>query len=181
MWQPTFHHSIMRENRLLAEKEAGFWQNFRSYTDDLGETYISDSVTERDPIKMATGVVMLPASLILEGTDQIYAALVGQKYQKPSGPAGRIVRDTKLLAKDVFTGHPLRAIGDAFRVVTADWILDAGDLLGGHHMHEGIRSNALQTRGRIAGTLVPEKHVHGARRIPEARKESPIRLKTTSS
>lgn len=153
MFQPGFKRSGLGEMRLLHEKEMGIWDHLREYGDDLGKTYVTDGLTKKDPIKIATGAVLFPASLLLEGPDQIYAALVKQPYEAPRGIAGRITRDTKLFVQDLFTGHPLRAVGDAFRVATADWILDTGDLLGGHHMDKDMRQTTMETRQQASASL----------------------------
>lgn len=104
----------------------------KEYGKDVGSTYIASGFKEKDPFKVVTGAVMAPLSLILEGPDQLYDGALGRAYESPTGIAGRTRRDIKLLLKDVFTLHPLRALGDAWRLATSDLILDAGDAIGGH-------------------------------------------------
>lgn len=112
--------------------ESSFGEHMGEYGKDIWSTYVTAGVKEKDPIKMATGVVMTPLSLLLEGPDHLYAGLVGQKYEAPTGIAGRIRRDAGMLLKDVVTLHPLKALGDAWRLGTSDWILDVGDGIGRH-------------------------------------------------
>lgn len=110
------------------------------YGRDLGNTYFSNPFKKKDSIAMITGPVMAAASLLLEGTDQMYSAVVGPEYEAPHGIGGRTRRDVKALLKDVVTLHPLRAAGDAWRAITSSWILDTGDALGGHRLSDGVHS-----------------------------------------
>jgi hypothetical protein len=118
------------EHRLL-QRMGTFGEHMKDYGKDIG-SYVTAGFKEKDPIKAVTGAVMAPLSVLLEGPDQTYDAFLGREYQRPEGIAGRTRRDVKLLLKDIVTLHPLLALGDAWRLGTSDWILDAGDALGGH-------------------------------------------------
>lgn len=107
-----------------------FGENMKEYGKDL-KTYISEPYKNGDPIQMVTGPVMAAASLILEGPDVAYAGIVDQSLQSPEGTFGRITRDTRSLANNVFTLHPLKALGDASRLVFSDIPLTIGDAVGG--------------------------------------------------
>lgn len=127
-----------RKTHAFGELRLVYWMkevgpNLRTYGKDLGKEYFTDPYTRKDAIGMVTGPVMAAASVLLEGTDQIFAGIVDQKLTPPSGPLGRMRRDGKEFLKDVVTLHPIRALADGFRLATSDLLLDAGDLAGGHH------------------------------------------------
>lgn len=127
--------TLAREQRLiLLFKTLG--ENMKTYGNDLQENYITGPYHRRDVIQKGLGPVMAAGSIILEGPDQVWAGIVDQKLERPSGIAGRTRRDLKLLLKNVATVHPLRAFGDVFRLGFSDLPLDAGDAIGGFHSSE---------------------------------------------
>ena len=131
-------HITLSEHRLIALFKT-FGENMKEYGHDLNDQYISGPYNRRDPIQKGLGPVMAAGSVILEGTDQLWAGVVDQKLEKPTGIAGRLRRDTKLLLNDVVTLHPLRAVGDVFRIGLADIPLDIGDTIGGFRLNERSR------------------------------------------
>lgn len=102
------------------------------YGHDLGSTYFRN---KKGLVDRAGSAAMAGLSVALEGTDQIYDAILGREYIAPKGIAGRTRRDLWLLFKDVFTFHPLRAAGDVWRLGTSDWILDGGDMVTGNRLN----------------------------------------------
>jgi hypothetical protein len=102
------------------------------YGRDIGPRYFTSGFKEKNAIKMVSGPVMGALSLVLEGPDQLYSGVVGQKYHVPTGIAGRTRRDLGLALKDAVTLHPFKALGDVYRLITADIPLDAGDAVFGH-------------------------------------------------
>lgn len=119
------------ERRLIRLKE-GFGNHMADYGRDLGGTYFK---SKKGILDRAGSAAMAGLSVIFEGTDQLYDALMGREYVAPKGLLGRIQRDTWLLLKDVFTLHPLRAAGDIWRLATSDLILDGGDLITGNRLN----------------------------------------------
>jgi hypothetical protein len=139
------------EHRLLnAFKEVG--PNVKEWAADVNDHYLTGPWERKDPIQIATGPLMAGASALFEGTDQIWSGMVDQKLERPHGMLGRFRRDTRLFLKNVFTLHPLRAIGDGFRLVLADPILDGGDLLGGFRNDEVSRAQ-MKARGEVHHAL----------------------------
>lgn len=119
------------EHRLIA-RNAGFGNHMADYGRDLGSTYFSN---KKGLVDRAGSAAMAGLSVVLEGTDQIYDAILGREYVAPKGIVGRTRRDLGLLFKDVFTFHPLRAAGDVWRLATSDWILDGGDMVTGNRLN----------------------------------------------
>lgn len=123
--------------------------NMKTWWNDTSDTYVTGPWKEKDPIKMGLGPVMAVGSTVLEATDQLWAGIVDQKLERPDGGIlPRIRRDTRLLFKNIFTLHPLRAIGDGFRLVTSDPFLDGGDLIGGFR-HGGIGHMRMTTHDDV--------------------------------
>lgn len=104
--------------------------NLKEYGGNAAEKYFKNPYRSKDTLKKITGPVMAAVSAVLEGPDQIIAGAIDQQVIRPSGPLGRIRRDSKQLMKDVFTFHPIRAVADGLRL-PSDVILDAGDAAGG--------------------------------------------------
>jgi hypothetical protein len=123
----------LRESRLIALRESSFGDHMKDYGHDLKDTYISGRKGTFDRV---AGAAMIPVSAILEGPDQIFDGILGRKYEAPAGVAGRTRRDIKLLFKDVFTLHPIRAAADAWKLATSDLILDSGDLVTGSRINK---------------------------------------------
>ena len=141
------HSPLVGETRMIAlrrEGESGFWEHMQDYGRDIGNTYISQGIGEKDPVKTVTGAFMLPLSVLLEGPDQVWSGITGQRYEAPRGLIGRTRRDMGLLLQDIFTLHPLRAAGDVWRMATSDWILDTGDVIGNHQ--HGTRNQMKHAR-----------------------------------
>lgn len=121
--------SISGESRLLSFfKEVG--ANLKTYGNDLKDEYIVGPYENNDVIQKITGPIMVAASAILEGTDQIVAGIVDTRLEPPDGVLGRMRRDSWEFVTDVATLHPIRAIAAGFRVATSDLILDVGDAVG---------------------------------------------------
>lgn len=139
MFKQYLHSIGARENRLIfRQRESSFGEHMKEFGKDLWDTNIAG---KRGVFDRISGGVMAAVSTVLEGPDHVYDAALGREYIEPKGIAGRIMRDTGLLAKDIFTLHPLRALGDAWKLLTSDWILDAGDAITG---------NRLKTRSALA-------------------------------
>lgn len=129
-----------------------FGENLKSYGKDLDKQYLSGPYDRKDPIQKGLGPVMAAGSLILEGTDQLWAGVVDQRLDVPTGIAGRTRRDIKLLLKDIVTLHPLRAIGDGFRLAFADVPLDIGDTVGGFRLNDRHRMDSAMTKEPLHAT-----------------------------
>lgn len=132
----SLHVYGFSEARLI-KRESGFGEHMMDYGRDIRDTYLSN---KKGILDTTLGAVMTAASVIAEGPDQAYDAILGREYHRPSGIAGRTRRDIGLLLKDVVTLHPLRALGDAWRIATSDLILDGGDALTGNRLSARNRS-----------------------------------------
>lgn len=118
------------ESRLLKK----FMEEMKSYGNELNDRYLS-AWKEKDNLKKVTGTALAGLSAALEGPDRAWGALMGQNLKTPNGILGRTRRDAGELLKNVVTLHPLRAMGDAWRLVTSSPILDTADAFGGHIKH----------------------------------------------
>ncbi len=118
-------------------------ENYRAYGENLG-SYFTEGWKEKDPIKLAAAPFMAVGSVLGEGLEPLAAGVVDQKLERPQGVIGRTKRDLAALAKDIVTLHPLRAVRDAFSLVTSDVPLDVAELVIGYHQG-GTRSRAQKT------------------------------------
>ncbi len=123
--------SPLTEHRLIAAMET-MGNNLKEYGRDLREEYL-EAIGSDDPLQKVMGGVGAAASVVLEGTDVLWSGLVDEQYARPSGIVGRTRRDAGLLLKNVVTLHPLRALGNGWRLLTSDLPLDAIDVVGGFH------------------------------------------------
>lgn len=163
----TFPPVGTAEHRLLG-KNAGFGSHMADYGRDLGRTYFSN---KKGLVDRAGSAAMAGLSVVLEGTDQLYDAVLGREYIAPAGIAGRTRRDLKLLFKDIFAFHPLRAAGDIWRLGTSDWILDGGDMITGNRLNAGMAS----TRKSISSVITPRKPI-----MPKSQSIRPRRIVDSS-
>ncbi len=123
------------EERLLSLfKPLG--ENVKTWGGDTKENYLTGPWKRGDNIQKITGPVAAAAATLFELPDYLYAGVVDQNVKPASGIAGRVRRDTGLLLKDIVTLHPLRAGGDAFRLVFNDVPMDSIDLIGGFRRNE---------------------------------------------
>lgn len=136
----------LKESRLLYERESTFGDHMKAYGQDLKETYIEDKA---DLVDRTLGIVGAAANVVLKGPDQLYKGIVGQPYNIPHGIAGHTITDTKSLIKNVFTLHPLRALGDASSLIFSDIPMDAVNLVTGN----GLGHTRRNTREAIDKTL----------------------------
>ncbi len=123
-----------------------FSGHMKEYGRDVKTTYIDG---KKGVVDMTLGAVGAAANLVLKGPDQLYKAAVGQEYNAPHGIAGHTIADTKSLIKNVFTLHPLRALGDASSLIFSDIPMDAINLVTNNGLNHSTRS----TRAAIDKTL----------------------------
>jgi hypothetical protein len=148
-----------RESRTIYLFKNGLENTKHLLKDEVWNTYLVSPYKKGDTIQMIGGPVMAFANTILAGPDAIYADAVDSRLE--SHNRFRIVRDTRMFFQNVMTLHPLRAAGDAFRVVFNDPILDGGDaLFGFRHDRLGAQGSAmnvpssqLAVRNDVAHTL----------------------------
>jgi hypothetical protein len=124
----TYCMALASEHRTI-----GFMEEIQSYGRDLKNTYL-DAWKGNDTLAKVTGAGMAGLSAVLEGPDRLYAAAVGQRLENPNGILGRTRRDIGQLLQNVVTLHPLRALGDAWRLGTSDLLLDGADAITGHRI-----------------------------------------------
>ncbi len=146
MFRSSRNGFSIRESRLTYERESSFGDHMKEYGRDVRDTYFTGKEGIVDQTLGAVGAV---ANVALKGTDQLYKGIVGQRYNSPHGIAGHTIADTKSLIKNVFTLHPLRALGDASSLVFSDVPMDAVNLLTGNGLNNGRHS----TRSAIDKTL----------------------------
>ena len=106
--------------------------NLKNDGNDLGETYFKEPWENKDPIGIATGPVVAVASVVFESIDQVLAGIADQEIEPPSGPLGRLQRDTKELAKNIVTIRPVKTVVTGLRF-GGSAVMDALDLAGGFH------------------------------------------------
>jgi hypothetical protein len=131
-------NAVQSQNHLLAERRLialmdTMGDNLREYGRDWSQTYIVEPWKSNDPVQVIIGGVGAAASAVLEGTDVLWSGLVDEKYEPPDGMAGRITRDVRLLVTNIGTFHPLRAVGNLWRLATSDIPLTFIDVAGGFH------------------------------------------------
>lgn len=109
-------------------KELG--SNAKTWANDMGGTYISGPLKDKDPIKLALGVPMAAASVLFEAPDYLYAGAVDNKLSPPTGIMGRTRRDVSQLFDNVVHLRPLKTLTDGFRLIS-DVPMDGVDALAG--------------------------------------------------
>ncbi len=123
-----------------------FGPNLKEYGRDLMDTYVAGPVKSKDPVQMVMGTVGGAMSVVLEGTDAVWSGIVDEPLERPEGLVGRTRRDLKLLLQNNIV-HPIRSIGNIWRLLTSDIPMDFIDTVGG--FHQGYRSrmaSVLQNR-----------------------------------
>lgn len=130
------------ERRLLSlMKEVG--PNLKEYGKDvIWEKYLRDPWRRGDNIAKITGPVMATASAILEGTDQIWAGIVDQKLENPTGTLGRLQRTGREMVGNIKEKEPIKFIVNAVRT-PVEGILDVGDAIFG--LSQSTRASTQKT------------------------------------
>jgi len=116
---------ILRERRLLSWfKEVG--GNFKRWGSDINDRYLSGPYKRNDGWQKIGGPVMAGGAVFTEALDQAVAGALDKRVEPATGLIGRTRRDAKEAVKDLFTGHPLRAVSDVIRL-PGDIVMDTGD------------------------------------------------------
>lgn len=141
----------LRESRLLFyERESGFGEHMIDYKNNLVATYVAD---KDGVVDYVLGGVGATANLLLKGPDHLYKAAVGQEFVNPTGIAGNTWADLKSLFDNVIHVHPLRAVGDAWSLATADVPLDVINALTGNINENTHYAMMEQTRADLQHTI----------------------------
>ncbi len=132
--------------------------NVKEYWNDLKTEY-GGAIKDGDPLQKGLGVVGGAASAVLEGTDVLWSGLVDEKYERPEGFIGRTRRDAAALLKNAVTLHPLRTLGNGWRLLTSDIPMDTIDLVGGFHQ-ETSRASHSQVQALLSNEPLPKHYLN---------------------
>ncbi len=117
----------------IRERRLAFWfgevkPNVVNWGKDVKKNYIDDPIVRKDPLKTVLGVGMVGAEAVLRFPDMVWAGVVDQKKDAPTGFMGRTRQASGQLLTNVVTIHPLRALGNASELVFSfPWALDLAD------------------------------------------------------
>ncbi len=136
----------LKESHLLYERESSFSDHMGAYVEDVKGTYFRG---KKGVVDRTLGAIGGLANVGLKGPDQVFKGIVGQSYNSPHGIAGHTRADTLSLIKNVFTGHPIRALGDASSLIFSDVPMDAINLVTGN----GLNHSTHSTRAAVGKTL----------------------------
>ncbi len=156
---------VKRKNLLSAEQrlialfdEMG--PNVKKYWGDVKENY-GNAIKSEDNFQKAMGVVGGAASVVLEGTDVLWSGMADEPYVRPKGIAGRIRRDTKALLGNLnpIDFHPIKAVGNGWRLLTSDIPMDTIDIVGGFHQDSGTATRS-QVQALMGGKPLPKQYLN---------------------
>jgi len=135
----------------FAESRPVFWfkevgPNLTTWGKDL-KRYVDQPYKEGNPLKAGLGAVMIVSEGVLRSLDMVFAGIVDQKKEAPSGFMGRTTQAGGQLLKNVVTLHPLRAAGNASELIFSfPWALDLVDAAA-------FDRRQRETREKIGKTL----------------------------